>query len=291
MKLTFLITLCGLLMVQTFPPAPSGIERVIVISLDGTRPDAVQIAETPHLQALAARGAVSWNAQTIIPPVTLPSHTSMLTGLPPEEHGVAWNGTNPGCEPISVPTILTLAEQAGYTTAMIVGKEKFCHLRQTDTLEFQFAREGDRSVVDEVLRVLEANSADVLFVHLPNPDYFGHSFGWMSATYIYELRNTDAQVGRILDYLALHDLEDSTLIIISADHGGHGLTHGENIPEDMTIPWIVAGPGIQSGLELTQPVSTMDTAATVLWALGISLPERMVGVPVWEAFGLAEPVQ
>jgi arylsulfatase A-like enzyme len=291
MKITALIAVFSLLMMQTTPPAPTGVERVIVISLDGTRPDAIQIAETPNLQALAARGAVSWTAQTIIPPVTLPSHASMLTGLPPEEHGVDWNGTNPGCEPITTPTILTLAEEAGYTTAMIVGKEKFCHLRQTDTLDFHFAREGDRSVVDQVLRILEADSADVLFIHLPNPDFFGHSFGWMSATYIYELRNTDAQVGRILDYLAQHNLADSTLIIISADHGGHSLMHGENIPEDMTIPWIIAGPDIQSGLELTQSVSTMDTAATVLWALGIPLPEGTVGVPVWEAFGLAEPVQ
>src|SRR5207249_999051 len=56
--------------------------------------------------------------------------------------------------------------------------------------------------------------------------------------------------------------------LITADHGGHDLTHGTNSPEDMTIPWIAAGPGIKRGYEIKRPVSLIDTAATVLRAVG-----------------------
>src|SRR5689334_7434800 len=65
--------------------------HVIVISLDGTRPDAILQAETPNLQALATGGGVDWEATTVLPSATLPAHTSMLTGLSVEQHGVDYN--------------------------------------------------------------------------------------------------------------------------------------------------------------------------------------------------------
>ena len=76
------------------------------------------------------------------------------------------------------------------------------------------------------------------------------------------------------------------MLIITSDHGGHGTTHGSSMPEDMTIPWIVSGPGVKAGKLLTQ-VYTMDTAATAAYALGLSIPEEWDGVPVYEAFGWA----
>jgi arylsulfatase A-like enzyme len=73
--------------------------------------------------------------------------------------------------------------------------------------------------------------------------------------------------------------------MVSSDHGGHDTTHGFDIPEDMTIPWIISGPGIQT-VQLTTPIQTMDTAATAAYALGLSIPGEWDGIPVTEAFGL-----
>jgi arylsulfatase A-like enzyme len=79
------------------------------------------------------------------------------------------------------------------------------------------------------------------------------------------------------------------LFILTADHGGHDLTHGTAQAEDTTIPWIIYGPGVSPGVSLTVPVSVMDTAPTGGWALGLTVPADWDGRPVVEAFGLEDP--
>lgn len=290
LRLPLLFLMC-MLRFSVFPVAAQDkAERpthVIVVSLDGTRPDAILQAETPNLQALAARGGADWEATTVLPSATLPAHTSMLTGLSVEQHGVEYNSMPSGCPVIEAPTFLTLAEEAGYKTAFVTGKEKLCIYRQSETMDYTFAREGDRSVVDRVLELLDQDY-DVIFTHLPNPDFFGHSTGWMSDTYINELNSTDYQVGRILEKLDELGLTGETLVIVTADHGGHDLEHGSDRPEDIHIPWIIAGPGVSAGTELNN-VSVMDTAPTVLWALGLPIAADLSGQPIYEAFGLTAP--
>jgi predicted AlkP superfamily pyrophosphatase or phosphodiesterase len=250
--------------------------RVVIISIDGLRADAVQQAPMPNVQALAQRGAYTFGAQTIFPPVTLPSHTSMLTGQPPEAHGVLWNDYEPARGTITATTIFESAHNAGLRTVMVAGKEKFKHFEVPGTLDaFVFATGGDKDVLAQAAQ----QQFDLMFVHLPNPDFFGHSTGWMSETYLFQLTRTDERLGEFLNALP-----PDVAVILSADHGGLGLTHGQNIPEDMTIPWIVAGPGVKQNYAITGAVSTMDTAATALYLLGLEVPEEIVGKVVEEAF-------
>lgn len=250
--------------------------RVVIISIDGLRPDAIQQAPMLNVQALAQRGAYTFGAQTIFPPVTLPSHTSMLTGQPPEVHGVLWNDYEPVRGPITTTTIFEYAHNAGLRTVMVAGKEKFKHFEVPGTLDaFVFATGGDNDVLAQAAQ----QEFDLMLVHLPNTDFFGHSTGWMSATYLFQLTRTDERLGAFLNALP-----KDVAVILSVDHGGLGLTHGRNIPEDMTIPWIVAGPSVKQNYAITSPVSTLDTAATALYLLGLPVPEGMVGQVVREAF-------
>jgi len=248
---------------------------VVIISLDGLRPDAISQAPMPNVQALAQRGAYSFSAQTIFPPVTLPSHASMLTGQPPEIHGVLWNDYEPARGTITTTTIFEYAHTAGLRTVMVVGKEKFKHFDVPDTLEaFVFALNGDADVLTQAAR----QDFDLMLVHLPNTDYFGHSTGWMSPVYLFQLTRTDERLGNFLSALPA-----DVAVILTADHGGLGLTHGQNIPEDMTIPWMMAGPGVKQNYAISGAVSTMDTAATALYLLGLPAPEGMAGRVVMEA--------
>jgi predicted AlkP superfamily pyrophosphatase or phosphodiesterase len=131
---------------------------------------------------------------------------------------------------------------------------------------------------------------NLMFVHFPNGDLEGHDHGWMSNRQLKQYGRDDESFGYILEALKNLGLYESTLIIVTADHGGHDTTHGSDRLEDMTIPWIISGLGIQSR-QLTTPVHTTDTAATAAFALGLQLPAEWDGVPVFEAFDLSAPVR
>jgi arylsulfatase A-like enzyme len=124
-----------------------------------------------------------------------------------------------------------------------------------------------------------------MFVHFPNGDLAGHDSGWMSRKQMETYANDDESLGFILQSLKSRGMYEGTLIIITADHGGHDTTHGFDVPEDMTIPWVVSGPGILP-MQLTTQVHTMDTAATAAFALGLSRPPEWDGLPVMEAYGI-----
>ena len=208
----------------------------------------------------------------------------MLSGYPPEVHGLTWNDNEPARGAIKVPTLFSLAHAAGLRTVMVVGKEKFEHLNAPGTVEvYLFATRGDQDVADQAVAQIQSGF-DLMFVHFPNTDYFGHLAGWMSETQIKQLARTDDAVGRLLAALPAN-----TTVILTADHGGHGLIHGANIPEDMTIPWIIAGPNVLRDHPLTGPVNVMDTAATAAYVLGLSFPPDVEGKPVYEAFSQITP--
>ena len=107
----------------------------------------------------------------------------------------------------------------------------------------------------------------------------------MSPYQLSVIREADAALGMLLEELDARNLRGETLLIVTADHGGLGGAHGSDAREDMTIPWIAVGPGIQPKT-LTTVVHTMDTAATAAFALGLPIPDDWDGVPVYEAFGL-----
>jgi arylsulfatase A-like enzyme len=121
-------------------------------------------------------------------------------------------------------------------------------------------------------------------IHFPDPDDAGHKFGWGSAEQKAAFQRADTALGLLVTALKESGLSQSSVLLISADHGGHGRSHGERIPDDMLIPWIAWGRGVKPHFEIQKPVSTVDTAATALWLLGVPIPEEMDGKPVREAF-------
>jgi arylsulfatase A-like enzyme len=130
-----------------------------------------------------------------------------------------------------------------------------------------------------------------MFVHMGGMDKAGHTYGWMSDEYLAQVSLVDDDVRVLMDALRQQGLEETTLVILTADHGGLGTNHMSSHASVMTIPWIIAGPGVNAGLGLTTEVRIYDTTATVLWALGLPIPEDMAGTPVREAFGASVEVE
>lgn len=274
-------------------PIPA-IEHIVIISIDGLRPDRALLANMPTLRGLVHGGAYTFWAKTTAVSITLPSHTSMLTGVNPRKHGIEWNDDLPLSRPVypKVPTVMELAAKAGYETAMISGKSKFNTLNKPGTITYAFVSAEEKGsnvvVVAEAVKIIEAHRPALTFVHLPDVDNVGHEKGWGSRDQLAAIEKTDTQLAQILAALDRANMRGSTFVVLTADHGGAGITHGPDDPRSRHIPWIVTGPGVRENFDLTQiaalDVRTEDTCATACWLLGLALAPNLDGRPVREAF-------
>jgi predicted AlkP superfamily pyrophosphatase or phosphodiesterase len=272
-------------------PAKSVSRHVILVSIDGLRPDAIATFDAPTLRRLAREGSFTLRASTIMPSKTLPSHTSMLTGEPPERHGVLWNNVvSAKTDSIEQATVFGIARARGYVTAAFFSKPKFQPLQRADALDYSQAPGGwwggwhsSRTLTD-VEKYLQTSRPNLLFVHLADPDRAGHSSGWMSTEYGRAVNQSDQAVGRLLAAADKAFGAGSYTIIVTADHGGHERDHGSADPQDVTIPWMVWGRAVKTGELQDVSIRTMDTASTILWLLGLDEPTEWLGTPVIGAF-------
>ena len=277
------------------PAVSEAARRVVLVSIDGLRPDVALRADMPALRSLMARGSFTMFAATTDVAVTLPSHVSMLTGVPPSRHGILFNhdpGPGDRAEP-AWPTLFEIAHRAGLATAMSAGKGKFSLFASPGTLDMAFlpprgGTASDSAVAETAAAWIVARPPRVLFVHLTGPDLAGHASGWGSPAQLEAAATADRALGRILRALESSDRSDSALVIVSADHGGAGSTHGGLDPRSHFVPWIAAGPGVRGDYDLTRVpdlrVRLEDTFATACAWLGLALEKPVDGRAVTEIF-------
>ncbi|MCL4858618.1 MAG: ectonucleotide pyrophosphatase/phosphodiesterase [Caldilineaceae bacterium] len=255
----------------------------LFVMIDGLRPDALARADCPTLDALRARGASTLAARSVMPSVTLPCHMSIFHSVPPTRHGVVTNDWQPMARPL--PGLIDVAKGAGKRCGAIYNWEPLRNLAQPLSLDFAWYRDlsyqedGDDLTADAAVHYLSAVPLDFAFLYLGTVDTTGHRFGWMSDEYLRQVERIDRQLGRVLAALP----EDAH-VIVQADHGGHERTHGTEMAEDMTIPWMAAGPQIRRGHTLQAPVSLLDTAPTLARLLGVAAHRDWEGRCVDEAF-------
>ena len=254
-----------LCLVPTLMFAAPRAEHVFIVSIDGAKPSVVAESEMPTLKKMVAEGAVTWQASTIFPSKTLPSHTSMLTGVGPDKHQILWNDFSPIRGFVKVPTVFSLlrATDPQAITGMFVCKQKFRHLWLKDTLNiFDFGGPQTSAPVagspeiesDKKPAQMEAKNAsawikenkpNLAFIHFADPDTAGHKSGWGSPEQKEALKVTDQALWQVWQSIQEAGIADTSVIIVTADHGGHDKTHGLNIPDDMLIPWIAWGKGVK----------------------------------------------
>lgn len=269
-------------------PAAAGaterIEHVVVITVDGLRPDALPAAPAPSIQGLMSRSRVSLAARAVEQPETLPSHMAMVTGLPPSRHGVNWNDARPAR--YDLPTVFTRARDAGLRTGLFYGKPKLALLAPAADERFGPVSPGDLDPYDiagvaaAFARAFAANAPHLSLVHLRQPDGAGHRHGWMSKQYLAALREADSAVATVLDAVARSPQAPRTAILLTTDHGGEGLTHGAGRGESSwVIPFICAAPGLEPGVLEPAPTLASVGPTAIAW-LGLKpLPDAVAAAP------------
>jgi len=256
---------------------------VVFIMLDGLRSDAVTPEHCPNLVAVMQRGASALRAASIMPTITLPCHMSIFHSVPPARHGVTTNTWSPMARPL--PGLVDVARVAGKRCAFIYNWEPLRNLNQPGALwlahfrDTSYDRDGDEWVAADAERLIPTVKPDFSFIYLGTVDTTGHSRGWMSAEYLAQVKAVDHLMQTILDALPAE-----SAVLIHADHGGHDRNHGTDVPEDMTIPWVIAGPGIRRGHIVQSPVSLLDTAPTLARLLKLEPHSEWEGRCVEEVF-------
>lgn len=255
--------------------AAGGFDHVIVISVDGLRSDAMLVLsprQAPALHRLMA-GSSTLNARTDPDyTTTLPNHTAMLTGRPTSgERGHGWtdNDDPPPGENLHtrkgehVAGAFDVAAAASVRTGLVANKSKFIlyarswgetggdesappsgESERRKTLEHYSRSKTIEGVCDDALAFLarHADERSILFVHLSHTDAVGHDHGWdmtENSPYLRSVRETDAQIARILDAArTLEGLAGRTAVILTADHGG-GAPFKSHLRAHMWINYII----------------------------------------------------
>lgn len=254
---------------------------IVLFVIDGLRPDGLLQADTPNIDSLISNGVYTLEARTVIPSITLPCIASMFLGTSPEQHGITTNTWTPINKPIL--SIIDLAHSANMKTASFYNWEPLRDLSKPGSLDaalFQKnidAPQGDQEIAEIAANYLLKKPTTFAFIYLGYTDIAGHNYGWMTDSYVKAIKNADVAIGKVLDALKTSDSIDNTVFIVASDHGGHEKTHGTNMLEDMTIPWIISGLKIQKEHGIKNLVNIMDTAPTIAALLGLDQPESWTG--------------
>ncbi len=277
--------------------------NVLLITMDTTRADYLgcfggTTAQTPNIDRLARAGVI-FNRCTACAPLTLPSHSSIMTGLYPYVHGARQNGT--GRLPDANLTLAESLKAAGFATqatvAAFVLNTQFGIAQGFDvyhdvtpataTNPLNAERKGNE-VCDDALQMLQGLSTGprfFLWVHFydPHAPYESARVPDVNSPRAYadEITFMDTQIGRLLDKLRELGHENDTLVVAVADHG-EGLgqhdepSHGYFLYDTtMHIPLLMRCPGtITPGQTVSAQVRTIDVAQTILELLGCApLPD------------------
>ena len=264
------------------------------MTLDTTRADAVGPeaigVETPAFNAVAARGLRFSQAYATVPE-TLPSHTSIMSGLYPGGHGVHENARS---VPATVPLLAERLHQAGYRTTAFVSSfvlaKQFGLARGFDVYDDKLSADGpadadaapvseraSRQTTDAALAELSRPTASPRFLwvhyndpHAPYTPPAPFAARYAKRPYLGEVAAMDEQLGRLVT--AFDHLTAPLAVIVVADHGEGLGDHGEPqhgtllYQSTMHVPLVIAGPGVSAGTA-SMPVSTRRVFFTILdWA-------------------------
>lgn len=246
-------------------PAVPTASRVLAISVDGLNPEAIRRLGkdgTPNLHRLIAESAGTLNARSEYElNITLPNHTSMVTGRRidrrHEGHGVTWNVDLPTTtvqaaagRPVS--SVFSVVHDADGDTALYSTKSKFTLFDRSwpDAVGSVVIDDNQARLVRRARADLLAEDREFTFLHVSLPDRAGHEHGGMSPAYLDAVRRTDRHLGSVLRTIRRDPvLADELAVILTADHGFQRgrRDHAGKVFANYRVPFLVWGAGIEPG--------------------------------------------
>ena len=293
-KTVLFLLLCTVWVLQSKSQVKK-IKHVVLIGIDGFGAYAVPDADMPVLKQLMSTGSWSLKARSVLPSSSAVNWASMLMGAGPTLHGYTeWDSKTPEIPSAATneygvfPGIFGLLKQqkTQYKSAVIYNWGGIGYLFEKKAVDIVVHDEeaGGDFFADTAAGIIKKEKPNLTFIHLSEPDGVGHNIGHRTPEYYEELKRVDRRIGTIVQSVKDAGIEKETIIIISADHGGKGKGHGGKSLDEVLIPWIMNGPKVRSGNEITDVIITYDTAATLAYIFGLKIPQAWRGIPVMSAF-------
>ncbi len=276
-SLAFALAILSLvLIVAPTSAAETGIKRVVLVGVDGGGAFFKQ-ADTPNLDRIFANGAITYTCLTSNPSISAQCWGAMLHGVTPEFHGLTNGiaGSRPYPEDSLFPSVFRVIHEnkPDAVLASIVNWNPVNIGIVENNLGVVKQHGGDdEAVTDLVCKYLEKNDPTFLFVHFDGCDGAGHRFGYGTEKHLNQIHITDGYIQRIYEALEKRGFADSTLFLVTADHGGTNNdgksgSHGGWTDAEKYIMFAATGPGVEKG-EI-QDMGVRDTASVVLYGLGL----------------------
>ena len=263
---------------QTIP------DHVILFVLEGVDRPAVTAGPMPVLGRLVRDGAVTWSAETSTSSLRLPAMASLLMGLPVEKHGITWNTFEFSRGYPRPPTLFDFLDLSGGRDSAIffmdeslyqlAKPEPYTDYQMCGPLKPECSPERLVTYIRQYFRKASSGHGyghailalpHLLVVHLPDGGRAGAASGWSSKDYRTALQSVDRAMGSVLQIFKEHGLLTRTTVFVTSLSGA-GEAPRQSTTVSSRVPWIASGVGIKTGHVIRQPVSIVDTSATVLRA-------------------------
>ena len=269
--------------------------RVIIVVLDGLRPDAIEAFDLSNIREMARSGAWTMSARPVTPSCTRPAMTSLVSGVPPETHGILRDSLHVPRPKTPLEPLPALLSRAGYPSTVFLrtlpslyrGTARLI-ARRLGFAEAKFAGTTAEEVTMTASKNLRSQERGLIVMHWADADQAGESHGWMTEEYGDACRRLDSAVG-LLTQLTSYTTDPHTLVIALADHGGGGVTYNDHCEEhhlNWTIPLILAGGSVRH--TRLEEAHLVDVPATAAWALGVTPPPAYAGRVLIEAIRAEE---
>ncbi len=293
---------------QAREPVQGASEHVILFVLEGFGQDSLKGGAMPVISKLVKDGAATWSATGVNPALRLPTMASIVTGMPVEKHGITWNVFEFSRGYPRSPSMFDYLDlSGGRDSAIFYMDESLYQLARPEVYtDYQLCgalRPECRSekIVSYIRQYFQKATSGsgyghailsvphLLVVHLPEAGRAGVAHGWNSKEYRQSLQAVDSAMKSVLDVFKEHGLSSRTTVLVTAlsspgtDLSGEAAT----TPGAPMVPWIASGVGIKHGQVIHQPVSIIDTGATVMRILGLETHTEWDSKAVEEIFQAA----
>ena len=294
-----------------FASTPTQAEHVLLFVLEGVGNDVIRNGTMPVLHGLAQEGAVTWKAQSVSPPFTVPAMASLLTGVSVRKHRVnhEWETYDFSRSFLRSPTLFDYLDLAGgVDTALFIMDERFYQLARPEIyVDMQTCGKAKPQcnpstqveyIKDYLKKVTSKGGYNfrifavpgLLVAHLPEAADVARKRGWDSRQYAQALQAIDTAIADVMAIYHEYGVLDKTMVMVTGLRGQgsppalNGKT-AQRAHRQSPVPWLVWGANVKQGYTIPDNVSIMDVGATVLAALGLETHTE------WESRALMEIFQ